>query len=83
MAHHRDFGVQDGGDGRQASSPALELDPLGAAFLHQADRVVDGLDGRFLVGAEWQVRHEQSGPDRSPDDSRVVEHGRHVHRQSG
>jgi hypothetical protein len=62
VAHHRDAGVDEAGDGRGEGGAAFDLHRLDAAFLEEAAAVAEEL-GEAVVGqAEGEVAdHEGFG----------------------
>ncbi len=67
VRHHRDAGVGEQLDLRHHRQAALELDRVRVGLLHEADRRVEGLLGRALVGPERQVSDDQRARRRAGD----------------
>ena len=80
MAHDPDAGARDRADARERRARTLELDHVGAALLDEANRVVDGVVVRGLVGAERHVADDQGALGRSRDRAGEEEHLVHRHR---
>jgi hypothetical protein len=59
MGHHRDAGAGEGVDLRGDARPALQLDGVRAALLHEAERRGERLLGAGLVAAEREVGHDE------------------------
>ena len=73
MAHNGNSGLNDGAHGFSHSHAAFQLDRVGAAFLHQASRIAQGLGHGGLVGHEGQVSHQEGVVQASRDRPGVVD----------
>src|SRR6266566_7174936 len=82
MAHDTDAGAADGANAGEGRPRAFELDHVGAALLEEADRVVDGVVVRGLVGAEGHVPDDQGPFGRTRDRAGQEQHLVESYRQS-
>jgi hypothetical protein len=68
---------------RRHGAPALELDHVGQAFLHQPAGTAQRLLGTFLVGKEGQVGHQQGAFEAARHTAGVIDHVVQGHRHRG
>src|SRR5262249_14115589 len=72
VAHDRNVGAGDGGDGGGAADAAFELDRVGAAFLEEPAGTFESLLWRYLKGHEGQIRHQETAADTASHQAGVV-----------
>ena len=74
VAHHRNAGRHDGGDGSGTFHAALQLHRRATSFLDQAHGVGDRIRHVDLVGAERQVADHEGSRPRPADRAAMVQH---------